>query len=425
MPRLFLATVLLFALGSPASAQQADRGLAAVPTDAFGFVSVKVSQLWDNPAAKSVRDWVDSQKGSILDSVVGVPFSEIDRVTVFLPSWDPGRETSPVVLVSTRRDYRAADVCLSLGLPDPIKWLGRLGERRVATLAGHTFAVVMFVDSRTMAFFFNELDDGEQTAELMAQLLARKPDGPLASALAKAESHDIVAGIDIKAIESRLAVNAGKELLPFKPLFAATSAMITADVKKTVTARFAMSFPDADSAKAARPALEQVMTLLEGELIRASEHPRGDPLEKLIDAWGATVLKGSQFSVEGSNLIASADVKFADDLTKLVTILPKSLKIDAEESTTLNNLKILGIAMLNFGSAHNRLPSDVPPWDKRHWWSWRIQVLPYIEQDNRYRLLDFTKPWNDPANLKVLESAPMPKFFERPGRPAAMGHTYY
>ena len=54
-----------------------------------------------------------------------------------------------------------------------------------------------------------------------------------------------------------------------------------------------------------------------------------------------------------------------------------------------------------------------------------MQILPFIEQDNLYKQLDHTKPWDDPANLKVLEAMEMPKVFEHPGRPAPKGHTYF
>ena len=63
--------------------------------------------------------------------------------------------------------------------------------------------------------------------------------------------------------------------------------------------------------------------------------------------------------------------------------------------------------------------------DKKLAMSWRVQILPYIEQDNLYKQLDHTKAWDDPANLKVLEKFEMPKTFEIPGRPVPKGHTYF
>jgi hypothetical protein len=58
-------------------------------------------------------------------------------------------------------------------------------------------------------------------------------------------------------------------------------------------------------------------------------------------------------------------------------------------------------------------------------WSWRVQLLPFIEQDQLYRQLNLQLPWDHPQNKAVLEKAEMPKVFEVPGRPAAKGHTYW
>ena len=38
--------------------------------------------------------------------------------------------------------------------------------------------------------------------------------------------------------------------------------------------------------------------------------------------------------------------------------------------------------------------------------SWRVLLLPYIEQRELYAQYDFTKPWNDPVNLKIANQMP-------------------
>src|SRR5262249_58033629 len=91
-------------------ARASDPGLDPVPTDAFGFVSVKVSKLWDNPAAKPFRDWAATQqKDGLLESLAGVSLADIDRVTVFVPLPGEGvRDGDPITLVTTREKYTEA-----------------------------------------------------------------------------------------------------------------------------------------------------------------------------------------------------------------------------------------------------------------------------------------------------------------------------
>jgi len=68
----------------------------------------------------------------------------------------------------------------------------------------------------------------------------------------------------------------------------------------------------------------------------------------------------------------------------------------ARRAQCINNLRQLGIAMHNFGSSSNRLPSACTPgvnpksgtrncW---HGWSWLAQLLPYCEHGNLVPLLD-------------------------------------
>ena len=64
-----------------------------------------------------------------------------------------------------------------------------------------------------------------------------------------------------------------------------------------------------------------------------------------------------------------------------------------------NNLKQIALALHNYHSAYGTLPPaytiDV---DGNRLHSWRTLILPYMEQDALYQQIDFSKPWDDPAN---------------------------
>lgn len=90
-----------------------------------------------------------------------------------------------------------------------------------------------------------------------------------------------------------------------------------------------------------------------------------------------------------------------------------------------NNLKQIGLALFNSADAMQRFPSDVTPAGEPKAWSWRVQILPYIEQEELFKKLDLKAGWDSPENKAVLEKAAMPKVFEVPGRPAKKGETYF
>jgi hypothetical protein len=426
----------------PATAQPpqpkpaADPGLDAVPTDAFGFVSVKVSKLWDNPAAKPFRAWVATQqKDGLLESLAGVPLADIDRVTVFMPLPGEGlRDSDPITLVTTREKYAEAKVLKALGRTLAGDEEVRPKGRAAKLPRGHgPFRTVLFANDRMLVFTERELK-AEEAAALLERLAARKAEGILSPALAEARTHDIAAGVNVVALEpiagaERFAMD--KEFAPFLVLLKARTATLTADVGKTVKGKLVLAFPDAETAKQAATPLEDGLTLIAAAFVRDFE--RGfrrsrdeDQIQRNIVRWGLRLWKSTNVTVDGANVVTTAEVAFADDLAKFVAALPKSIKEEAINTTVSNNLKQLALGMINYSDTNNGvMPGDVAPGNDAPAMSWRVQILPYIEQDNLYRQLDPKKPWDDPANLKVLEAAEMPKVFEHPGRKAPKGHTYY
>src|SRR6202035_532956 len=64
-----------------------------------------------------------------------------------------------------------------------------------------------------------------------------------------------------------------------------------------------------------------------------------------------------------------------------------------------NNLKQIGLAMHNYSDGYNQFP---PGWDFATSWGALAHVLPYIEQDNVYNMIDFKQSISAPANAPVL-----------------------
>jgi hypothetical protein len=78
----------------------------------------------------------------------------------------------------------------------------------------------------------------------------------------------------------------------------------------------------------------------------------------------------------------------------------------AARPQSINNLKSIGLAMHNFHDRYKRFPPAVVygP-DGKPWHSWRVLILPYIDQRlyDRYR---FDEPWDGPHNKALLKSVP-------------------
>ncbi len=79
-----------------------------------------------------------------------------------------------------------------------------------------------------------------------------------------------------------------------------------------------------------------------------------------------------------------------------------------------NNLRQLAIAMHNYHDVHGRLPAAVnADANGKPLLSWRVHLLPYLEQQALYEQFHFDEPWDSEHNLQLLEK--MPDVFASPG----------
>ncbi len=83
-----------------------------------------------------------------------------------------------------------------------------------------------------------------------------------------------------------------------------------------------------------------------------------------------------------------------------------------------NNMKQIGLALHTYHTIHRSFPpAYLPDEDGRPMHSWRVLILPYLEQERLYDQYRFDEPWNSPHNssLAVL----MPSVFRCPSDPLA------
>jgi hypothetical protein len=91
---------------------------------------------------------------------------------------------------------------------------------------------------------------------------------------------------------------------------------------------------------------------------------------------------------------------------------------------TSNELKQIGLAIHNYESAHGHLPADITDADGKPILSWRVAILPYLEQDHLYKQLRLNEPWDSEHNKKLTVAVP-PNFRGPTGGPRSDGKTVY
>lgn len=92
---------------------------------------------------------------------------------------------------------------------------------------------------------------------------------------------------------------------------------------------------------------------------------------------------------------------------------------------TKDNLINIGKALANHEGATHAFPPQTmrDKEGKPLMLSWRVTILPYIEQQALYQQFKLDEPWDSPNNIKLLDR--MPGVYEAPYLPETKrGHTY-
>lgn len=105
---------------------------------------------------------------------------------------------------------------------------------------------------------------------------------------------------------------------------------------------------------------------------------------------------------------------------------PEKLKpaTDKEREEVKENLKQIVLGMHNFESAYGHFPGDiVDPKTKKPLLSWRVQLLPYLEEVELWEQFKTDEPWDSKNNKPLVEK--LPKIFAPTRVKAKPGETFY
>jgi hypothetical protein len=92
---------------------------------------------------------------------------------------------------------------------------------------------------------------------------------------------------------------------------------------------------------------------------------------------------------------------------------------------TVNNLKFIGLGMHNFAAIHGgRFPAPAIRKDGEAILSWRVAILPYVEQFALYEKFHLDEAWDSAHNASLLEEMPRVYAPVTPGKTAAYS-TFY
>jgi hypothetical protein len=95
---------------------------------------------------------------------------------------------------------------------------------------------------------------------------------------------------------------------------------------------------------------------------------------------------------------------------------PVKSEQDTQEARRIssNNLKQISLSIHNYATTHRAFPpAYVADKNGKPLLSWRVLILPYLDQENMYRQFHLDEPWNSEHNKALL--ANMPIVYRTPG----------
>ncbi len=101
----------------------------------------------------------------------------------------------------------------------------------------------------------------------------------------------------------------------------------------------------------------------------------------------------------------------------------QSARTAARRNQSTNNLKQIGLALHNYLSANGHFPADVRSKDGKPLLSWRVQILPFLDQQGLFNEFHLDEPWDSPHNRDL--AAKMPSVFAHPVSNDVPDMTFY
>ncbi len=394
---------------APETAPALPEELRYVPADAAFFLHVDAAKLWNGSLGKSLR----AADAKVFDELIastkkafGVAPDALKSATLFVPVLKQSTAAGIVLVFNGPYDKAKLKAGFEEQLYKGTKSAFETPSDRVAVM-------LVNLDAQT----YGKPQPAEKT-------------GPLTAAIREAGTgkHLLVVGSTIANLPDEIRGELPPALQPFKPLLQAEAISAVIDLDKELTVEIRVKAPNAPQAKEAEKALGFLATsaleLLGQGLKDADREPTLTEIKSVLEAL-QTGLKNAKYSTEGDETRVKA--KVTAELPFALAYLAGKRKVTdaAARMQSTNNFKQIAIGMHNYHDVHGALPpAAVCDKTGKPLLSWRVLILPYIEQNNLYKQFKLDEPWDSDHNKKLIVM--MPKTYILPSMMMAKGNeTHY
>ena len=405
--------------------------LALVPADAVGFVHVRLAELWKNEVMDGFRKtWEKAGPKALaaLDTQFVPAPSTIARGTAFV-MLDDKKKPQAVGILAFSAAFDPAQV-VKMYLPN--NTTEKVGAKTVYRTPDHEMEMYFPDNKHIVVGYGGSLN----------YYLSKEPakDGPLAPAIKLAASGKaVVASADISALP--IPPDALKDVPPEgRAILQAKQLTIAIDLGADARFDVRATYADVAAAQDAEKAVKALADLGRKELAKSKKEledklydpkikaprPPGDLPEALATVFGLGAINRLDEILTDPKFITrdKAELALAVPLPKellvvgsgfvalgaaLVVPAVQKVREAAARMKSSNNLKQIGLAIHAYHDALGHMPQDIVDKNGKPILSWRVAILPYLEQNALYNQFKLDEPW-DSANNKPLSQAMIKTF---------------
>ncbi|PQO26702.1 hypothetical protein C5Y96_19650 [Blastopirellula marina] len=127
---------------------------------------------------------------------------------------------------------------------------------------------------------------------------------------------------------------------------------------------------------------------------------------------------------QNEEAVMGANVAVIGVLIALLLPAVQAAREAARRVQASNNMKQIGLAMHNFHDTFGSLPAQAKTdAEGKPLLSWRVMILPFIEQGTMFDQFHMDEPWDSEHNKQFIKQ--MPEAYRRPNSKAPAGYTTY
>ncbi len=416
---LFLGTLIVSTTLPSARAQTTFEDAKLIPSSAIAAVFIHPKAILEDPS-------MDLMPRELLSAIgkreLGVDPCQIDSAMLLLDNIINDREP-PGFAVTIRflSEQKLDDKVLANAERSDLR------GQPMYSFRGSNEPVVYLLDDKTIVFgmetFIKKMLSAKGATSGLINLVNQSGD----------EKDHVNAFLNVEPIRGFLDTNLPPKAqipFPFQSFRSLPDEIESASVRMSFTGdqnnHLKINAVDDQSAGKVLKTIEQALGMGRGMLMSTVANELADQpgmmnaLEAYDDRVGDKIEELLKPKLEGRTLTFQADANNAQ-LSNVAVIgtlvgmlLPavQQVREAARRTQSMNNLRQVCLASLNYESAYMRFPSNIVDPDGKPLLSWRVAILPFIEENELYKEFHLDESWDSPHNIKLLDR--MPPTFRSP-----------